>query len=151
MSRTTVNKAKIWNILLLILRIWLGYRLIAASYSSVVDILNSEKEREFFRKWFGEELHFPLPVFMAFLAKGGEVLGGALVLLGLFSRFGAALIAFVMTIATLAANLGENFIIDGGFTISYTLFALIILFWGPGKYSLDYLRKPHSTNELLSL
>jgi uncharacterized membrane protein YphA (DoxX/SURF4 family) len=84
MSRTAVNKAKIWNILLLILRIWLGYRLIAASYSSVVDILNSEKEREFFRKWFGEELHFPLPVFMAFLAKGGEVLGGALVLLGLF-------------------------------------------------------------------
>ena len=122
----------------MLVRIWLGYRLIAASYSSVIDILTSEKERAFFHKWFGDELHFPFPVVMAFLAKGAEVLGGALVLVGLFTKPGAFLIAFTMLIATLTANLGENWIIDGGFTISYFLFALIFIYWGAGKYSLDY-------------
>jgi hypothetical protein len=41
-----------------------------------------------------------------------------------------------MMVATLTANLGENWIIDGGFTVSY---ALILFFEGSGKYSLDFL------------
>jgi len=49
-----------------------------------------------------------------------------------------------MFVATVTANLGKDFNIDGGFTISYCLFALIFLFWGDGKYSIDYLlhKKP---------
>jgi uncharacterized membrane protein YphA (DoxX/SURF4 family) len=133
------NKARAWDILLLVIRIWLGYRLIAASYSSVIDILTSAKERAFFQKWFGDELHFPIPVVMAFLAKGAEVAGGVFVLMGLFTRTAASLIAFTMIIATLTANLGENWVIDGGFTISYTLFAFVLIFWGSGRYGTDYL------------
>ncbi|MBS1597386.1 MAG: DoxX family protein [Bacteroidetes bacterium] len=135
----TINKPKAWNILILILRIWLGYRMIAAGWSSVVGILSSQEERNFFHKWFGNELHFPLPVFMAFLAKGSEVLGGFFVLIGLFTKPAAILIAFTMTVATLTANLGENWVIDGGFTVSYTLFAAILFLTGAGKFSLDNL------------
>ena len=51
-----------WNIILLLVRIWLGYRLAGASYSSVIDIIFHPKERAFFEKWFGEELHFPMPL-----------------------------------------------------------------------------------------
>ena len=138
MKLAFLRQTRSWDILLLLIRIWLGYRLVAASYSSVIDILTSAKEREFFHQWFGNELHFPFPVVMAFLAKGAETLGGTLVLFGLFTRAGASLIAFTMFIATLAANLGENWIIDGGFTVSYTLFALIVLLWGAGRYSCDY-------------
>ena len=134
-----LNKPKTWNILLLIIRIWLGYRLIAAGYSSVIGILTSQQERDFFQKWFGTELHFPMPVLMAFLAKGSEVLGGFLVLIGLFTRQGAALIAFTMIIATLKANLGENWVIDGGFTVSYTIFAFVLMVEGGGKFSVDQL------------
>ena len=76
---------------------------------------------------------------MAFLAKGAELGGGIFLLIGLFSRISASLIAFTMLVATISANLGKDFNIDGGFTISYFLFALIFLFWGGGKYSLDYL------------
>jgi putative oxidoreductase len=130
---------KIWNILLLILRLWLGYRLITASLSSVTGILTSANERAFFAKWFGEELHFPFPVLMAFLAKGSELAGGIFLILGLFSKASASLVAFTMLIATLTANLGKDFVIDGGFTISYFMFALIFIVWGAGKYSLDYL------------
>jgi putative oxidoreductase len=139
------DKAQVWNAILLIIRIWLGYRMITASYSSVVGIIFHPAERPFFEKWFGQELHFPFPLLMAFLAKGAELTGGFFVLPGLFTRPAAALIAFTMTIATLVANLGENFNIDGGFTISYTLFALIFIIEGGGRYSLDYFlfrRKP---------
>ena len=134
------NEKTAWNILLLLIRIWLGYRMFSASYSSVIDIIFHPKERAFFEKWFGEELHFPAPVVMAFLAKGAELTGGFFVFIDLFTRAAASLIAFTMLVATLVANLGENFIIDGGFTISYVLFAAILIIGGGGKYSLDHFR-----------
>jgi uncharacterized membrane protein YphA (DoxX/SURF4 family) len=151
MKLITFNNTKTWNAMLLLIRIWLGYRLAAASYSSVTGILSSAEERAFFRKWFGNELHFPLPVVMAFLAKSIELFGGILVAVGLFTRPVAMLIAFTMFIATITANLGENWVIDGGFTVSYTLFALIFITWGAGKYSFDNLLFPryygiHSLN-----
>jgi putative oxidoreductase len=127
------------DIVLLSVRIWLGYRMFMASYSSVVDILFHPGERAFFIKWFGKELHFPWPLTMAFLAKGSELTGGIFVFAGLFTRPAAALIAFTMLIATLTANLGQDWNIDGGFTVSYFLFALILFTEGPGKFSLDKL------------
>jgi len=80
-----------------------------------------------------------MPLTMAFLAKGSELLGGILVIPGLLTRPASLLIAFTMLVATLTANLGANWIIDGGFTVSYILFALLLLLEGAGKYSLDYL------------
>jgi uncharacterized membrane protein YphA (DoxX/SURF4 family) len=139
------DKTQSRNILLLVIRIWLGYRMFSASYSSVVDIIFHPSERAFFIKWFGEELHFPMPLVMAFLAKGAELTGGILVFLGLFTRPASLLIAFTMLVATLTANLGADWIIDGGFTVSYTLFALILLLEGSGKYSLDYIRSRRNT------
>jgi putative oxidoreductase len=87
-------------------------------------------------------LHFPAPVVMAFLAKGAELAGGMLVFAGLFTRTAASLIAFTMLVATLTANLGKDFNIDGGFTISYFLFALILVVEGGGKYALGRLLFP---------
>jgi uncharacterized membrane protein YphA (DoxX/SURF4 family) len=141
------NKSAIWNVMLLFIRVWLSYRLIAASYSSVIDIIFHPEQRAFFIKWFGNELHFPMPLLMAFLAKGAELSGGMFLLIGLFTRISASVVAFTMFIATVTANLGENFVIDGGFTISYFLFALIFLLWGGGKYSVDYFlfKKPRTS------
>jgi len=145
MGKKTLDEKTAWNVLLLLIRIWLGYRMFGASYSSVVDIIFHPKERVFFEKWFGEKLHFPIPVVMAFIAKGSELIGGFFVFFGLFTKPFASLIAFTMLVATLVANLGENFIIDGGFTISYVLFALTLVVAGAGKYSLDFFRlKRHS-------
>ena len=145
------DKTKTRDIILLSVRIWLGYRMFTAGYSSVIDIIFHPGERAFFIKWFGEELHFPWPLAMAFLAKGSEMTGGIFVLIGLLTRPAAALIAFTMLIATLTANLGKDWNIDGGFTVSYFLFALIILTEGPGKFSLDRLlfRKKSSGNFIL--
>src|SRR2546423_9611048 len=87
------DKMKIWNFLILLTRIWLGYRMITASYSSVIGIISSPKERIFFENWFGHVLHFPLPLVMAFLAKSSELTGGFFVLIGLFTKQAASLIA----------------------------------------------------------
>ena len=139
MYKMETHKTGVWNIVLLVVRIWLGYRMITASYSSVIDIIFHPNERAFFEKWFGEELHFPIPLAMAFLAKGSELAGGVFILPGLFTRVSASLIAFTMLVATLTANLGKDFNIDGGFTISYFIFALILVVEGGGNYSLDHL------------
>jgi uncharacterized membrane protein YphA (DoxX/SURF4 family) len=147
-----LDKTKTLDIILLSVRIWLGYRMFTASYSSVAGIIFHPAERHFFIKWFGEELHFPWPLTMAFLAKGSELTGGIFVLAGLLTRPAAALIAFTMLIATLTANLGQDWNIDGGFTVSYFLFALILLNEGPGKFSMDNLlsRINSSKNALLN-
>jgi uncharacterized membrane protein YphA (DoxX/SURF4 family) len=145
------NKKKTWDIVLLLVRGWLGYRMITASYSSVIDIIFHPKERAFFEKWFGEELHFPIPLAMAFLAKGSEFAGGVFLLPGFYTRISAALVAFTMLVATLTANLGKDFTIDGGFSISYFLFALILIVEGGGKYSLDYLLSSRSGRREMKL
>ena len=142
------DKPKIHNAILLLIRIWLGYRMFTASYSSVVGILFNPKERVFFEKWFGQELHFPLPLAMAFLAKGSELTGAILVFFGLFTRPAALLIAFTMLVATLSANLGQDWNIDGGFTVSYFLFALTLFSEGGGKYSVDYLYLQRKTSDI---
>lgn len=131
-----IDTMKVWAVLLLLIRLWLGAMMIKSG-NCVIDIVRSPEERAFFENWFGAELHFPMPVFMAFLAKGSEFAGGILIILGLFTRVAAAFIAFTMLVATVTANLGENFNIDGGFTISYGLFALILVVWGAGQYSTD--------------
>jgi uncharacterized membrane protein YphA (DoxX/SURF4 family) len=132
------NRPGTWNRALLLIRLWLAYVMIKNG-NSVLDILSSANERQFFKKWFGEELHFPFPIVMAFLAKGSEFMGGMFLAPGLFTRVSASFVAFTMLVATLTANLGENFNIDGGFTISYFLFALVFIVRGGGKYSADYL------------
>jgi uncharacterized membrane protein YphA (DoxX/SURF4 family) len=75
-------------------------------------------------------------------AKGTEFAGGILVCFGLFTRVSASLIAFVMLIATLAANIDyhvkEHLLIEDAFqTISCFLFACLLIKFGAGIYSLD--------------
>ena len=79
---------------------------------------------------------------MAFLAKGTEFAGGILVCAGLFTRVSSLLIAFVMLIATLVANVDyhmkEHLLKEDGFvTISCFLFACMLAINGAGMYSLD--------------
>jgi putative oxidoreductase len=88
-----------------------------------------------------KRIAFPFPLLMAYLAKGAEFFGGLLVLVGMFTRVGALLIAFTMFIATVTANMGKNWDVDGTITVSICIMALIIIYWGGGKYALDSLAK----------
>jgi uncharacterized membrane protein YphA (DoxX/SURF4 family) len=134
----TMKSDKNWQILLLAVRLWLGYAMMHNG-RFFFSLFSSAEDRKFFTEWFGKDLHFPLPLQMAFLAKGAEFFGGFLVFLGLFTRVGAFLISFTMMVATLTANLGKNFEVDGTITISYFLFGLVVLYGGSGRFGLDHL------------
>jgi len=109
---------------------------------SILRFFTSQELRDFFQNWFGNELGLPAPLLMAFLAKGTEFFGGILVCIGLFTRISSSLIAIVMLVATLVANInyqGNEGLIrpDGTVTISSFLFACLLVLKGAGMYSLD--------------
>ena len=111
---------------------------------SILRFFSSQELRDFFQNWFGNELGLPAPLLMAFLAKSIEFFGGILVCLGLFTRVSSFLIAIVMLVATLVANLDyqvkDGFIRpDGLVTITGFLFASLLVLKGGGRYSLDNL------------
>ena len=128
-----------WSTYLLFIRLWLGYAMVTGG-QSVLTVFSVD--REFFEDWFGRELGFPAPLLMAFLAKGTEFTGGIFVCLGIFTRISSSLIAFVMLIATLVANIDyqmqEHLLKEDAFvTISCFLFACLLTINGAGIYSLD--------------
>jgi putative oxidoreductase len=143
------NQNITWNVYLLLARLWLGYSMIKGG-QSILRFFSSQELRDFFQNWFGNELGLPAPLLLAFIAKGTEFVGGILVCAGLFTRIAASLIAIVMLVATLVANLdydGTEGLIrqDGLVTISCFLFASLFSLAGGGTYSIDHLIRRKKT------
>ena len=101
---------------------------------------------------FFTSLGIPLPAFNAYFVSSLELVGGALLFLGLGSRIIALPLTIDMLVAYIAANREALFSIfsdPGKFYAAdpYTFFfaSLLILVFGPGKVSLDsalgYLRR----------
>ncbi len=74
-------------------------------------------------------------------AAVGELLGGALVLLGLFTPVGAALIVATMVVAIVKVHAPKGFFIqNGGYEYNLVLLvaALTLAATGAGAYSVDH-------------
>ena len=84
-----------------------------------------------------DSLGWPYPVFWAWVVALVETFGGLLVIVGLFTRVAAFLIACVMVVAILKVKLALRFV--GGFEFDFALlmiaFALVIT--GAGRLSVD--------------
>jgi putative oxidoreductase len=100
--------------------------------------LFNAKAMEGFASYLENDLHFPMPLLMAYLRTGAELFGGIMLLLGLFTRLGAFLIMITMLVATFTAAKGDIFG-EGEITFLYAIACLAIIFIGAGKYSFDYL------------
>jgi putative oxidoreductase len=96
--------------------------------------------------YFGHDLHIPFPHFNACLASATECIGGLLFLAGLGSRLVALPLIFTMIIAYLTAEIDtvkhifsnpDKFVSADPFL--YLLACVIILVFGPGVFSLDWL------------
>lgn len=72
-------------------------------------------------------------------AAFSELIGGVLVLLGLFTRVGAGAIAAVMVVAVFGVHRNAFFINQGGmeFALANLAMALTLLYLGGGKLSVD--------------
>lgn len=127
------------SLLLLFVRLIWGWGFIQAGYGKLTHL---ERTIQYFT-----DLNLPLPVVNAVLASSTELIGGALLLVGLFSRAISLPLIVTMIVAYLTAErdaLASLFTSDNSAFFSAApwpfLFAsLIILLFGPGKLSLDSL------------
>lgn len=89
------------------------------------------------------QLGVPLPTLMGFVVTFVELVGGVCLILGLFSRLSALLIAINLTVATLLVKAGVGLIAPegagAGAELDLALIAgcLVVLFTGPGILSAD--------------
>ncbi|MBD3274250.1 MAG: DoxX family membrane protein [Candidatus Marinimicrobia bacterium] len=113
----------------LLLRIALGAVFIVHGYAKLTGM---DGTIGFFGK-----IGIPLPAFSAWLVALVEFLGGISVLLGIFTRISAGLIAIVMVVAMITVKFAQGF--SGGWEFDFVLFmmALALVIKGDGEFSLD--------------
>jgi putative oxidoreductase len=89
---------------------------------------------------FGTNYHLPMPDLFAYTAMGLELVGGACLIIGLFTRFFAAALAVEMGIALLVAHLPKGYAAGGGgfeYVLLIGVALLMIAMRGGGPYSVD--------------
>jgi len=86
-----------------------------------------------------KKLDIPMPTPSAWAAAIAEFAGGILVMLGLFTRVGAAFFAFTMAVAFAVGHKAKFSAQDGGGEYPLTLCAVLIglMLTGGGRFSLD--------------
>jgi uncharacterized membrane protein YphA (DoxX/SURF4 family) len=112
----------------LVLRIGLAIVFIAHGWGKVTGI---EGTAGFFAK-----VGIPLSSFFAYVVAAVEFGGGILILLGLFTRIAAALIAIVMVVAIFTVKLSQGFL--GGYELDFILLcvAIALMLTGSGPVAL---------------
>lgn len=140
-NKPVVKTNTLWDVILLVLRVWFGY-VMMANGKVFFELFASTGDQKFFDTEFtGNKMPFPLPLIIAFEARAAEFFGGVLVFFGLFTRLGALLVAFTLLILTLAVNTAKYQGFDDTATVSFSLFAVVFMYWGGGRYSIDSLFK----------
>jgi putative oxidoreductase len=125
------------SLILLAARLYFGWGLIKAGWMKFQDIPGTAH--------FFQGLNIPWPESMAYLVAAVELIGGALLLIGLFSRIVAIpLIILLVTIyVTTESTALKDIYTDVKPFISaapfwYLVTVIAVFCFGPGKFSLDY-------------
>jgi putative oxidoreductase len=77
-----------------------------------------------------------LPYWLGYVSAFTELLGGVFLLLGLFTRFAAALIAINMLVAFATVGIHQGFGIYN-YILALAAIAVMLVFYGAGALSLD--------------
>jgi putative oxidoreductase len=101
-----------------------------------LEIFDKAKMNEY-TKWL-VDMRSPAPAFMVYLGKGAELVSGILLALGLFTRPAAILLAITMAFIAFGIGHGKIYMEDQH-PFLFVLLALVFVFTGPGKWSLDRL------------
>ncbi len=133
----TRGERGIGHFLLLVIRLYWGGLLVMTGFGK---LMNIEGVADFFAS-----IHLPAPLFTAYFVGVFELLGGASLFLGLFSRlFSIALvILFFVAYATAHQAALINFFVSPSLFIMeepflYLYASLLVLCFGPGFFSIDY-------------
>lgn len=128
------------SLLLLVIRFYWGWEFFLTGKGKLGDL---QKPAEFF-----QSLGIPFPHAQALLAGMTECFGGLLLLAGLCGRLISVPLAILLTVAYLTADLDkvkeifsnpDEFLSAAEFLFLYAV--VIVLAFGPGKFSLDWVIK----------
>ena len=89
---------------------------------------------------FGNNYGLPMPGLFAYTAMGMELIGGACLIIGLFTRFWAAALAVEIGIALIVAHLPKGYSLAAGgyeYVLLIGVVLLAIAMRGGGPYSVD--------------
>lgn len=124
--------------LLLFFRLFFGFGFFQAGYGKLQNIPHFQE--------YLSTLSIPFPTFNAYFVAGVETLGGLLLIVGFLSRLISIPLVANMVVAYLTADFEAAKALfskpDMFFAAAPFLFlltALLVLAFGPGKFSLDYL------------
>jgi len=121
----------------LIFRVALGFTFVMHGFQKAF-LIGPAAEGAAFAK-----MGIPAPELSAYFTIGAELIGGALLILGLGTRFAAAAIAIAMAGAFIFVHINDPFITDqktgAGFEYVFVLgmAAIMFILTGGGRYSLD--------------
>ncbi len=95
-----------------------------------------------FEGWL-KSLGLPFPAFQARAAMIFEIVGGALLAAGLFTRVGAILLLLTMLVAALIGHKGGGYLITNTppgneYAINLSAILVAIILIGPGLYAADF-------------
>jgi putative oxidoreductase len=99
-----------------------------------LELFDNTKMNEY-SKWM-IDLKLPAPRFMAYLGKSSELITGILFTIGIFTRPAAIVLAVTMTFIAFFIGHGRIHMEDQH-PFLFVLLALVFVFTGPGKWSLD--------------
>jgi len=117
----------------LLVRLFVGYFFFV---TGVAKVRNLEAMAERFAEW-----GIPLPVFSAALSGWTELVGGALLVVGLLTRLASIPLFINMVVAVATVNIRRVEGLDEFVELAEPLYALVFLwlfFTGPGRISLDH-------------
>ncbi len=84
-------------------------------------------------------LNFPFPGVLAVLLIAGELIGGILLILGLWTHWTSKVLAFISVVALFAVHADKGFFLPGYEFILLLLAASVsLMITGPGKWSVDH-------------
>jgi putative oxidoreductase len=94
-----------------------------------------------FARWLGD-LGVPMPAVQARMAMLSELVGGALLALGLATRPACVVLIFTMLVAGIVGHRGAGYLITNNppgaeYTINLAVVCVMFLLLGPGAISLD--------------
>ena len=76
---------------------------------------------------------------LVYMGKGAEFVGGILLFFGLFTRIAAVILIGTMSYITFFVGKGRIWLPDEQYPFLFVLLAMVFLFIGGGRWSLDHL------------
>lgn len=92
-------------------------------------------------------LGFPMAGVLSPILIAAEIIGGAFLILGLYTQWSAKILTIVAAVALVAVHLKNGFFLaTGGYEFILLILAatVSVLITGPGKYSLDAKMRKHA-------